>query len=381
MSLLVDIGRLSCCASDHALEGMAKALTGGDGDDDGIWGEHESPFIRELVEQFSRRGLLAIESVRRELLAFLAGDRYNSAEAAMRPVPEGFMARWSQRELAVARLFLESLPVGQYRLDDYGLLVDFLVQRYLPGDVLRSEAEALAVRASMMGRVQANVEKLSAAQAGIIVGALPGSYEQVANQFSPSRAQAAALDYARVHACEQVTAMSDAMRHKLRQTVVTQVAGRVGTGPLPSALQSALHDDFSQLNRDWRRIAITEAGDAANNGLLASLKPGTRLRRVEVYKGACDFCRRIDGREMELVDAAAPNKDGQTQVWVGKSNVGRSFAPRKRVGLRLVERDEHELAWVTAGPAHPHCRGQWHVVQAARKGDDPEFAKWLAENL
>ena len=82
-----------------------------------------------------------------------------------------------------------------------------------------------------------------------------------------------------------------------------------------------------------------------------------------------------------MVDPANPNKDGQTQVWVGKNNIGRSGSPRKRVGDELIERTESELWWIPAGTVHPHCRGRWVVIDEPREGDDPEFAAWLDDLL
>ena len=379
--VLVDIGPLSACCSDHALEGMAKALTGEEGRDDGIFAPHESPFIQQLIERFSDKGLVAIDKVRTELLAFLAGDRYNSADPALRPVPDGFMARWTDRELAMTRLYLESLPPALYTLDDWGLLVDYLVQRYLPLDVLRSEAEALIVKSAMMGRVQANLEALTLNQAAALAAALPGSVSALVAQFSPSQGFAAALEYARVHAVEQVVALSDGMRHRLRQTVVNHMAGRVGAADVASSLQSKIQDDFAVLNRDWRRIAVTEAGEAANNGVISQLQPGAVVRRMEVYASACPFCRKIDGKELTVVSPDAADKNWDTQVWLAKNNVGRSFSPRKRVGSILIHREPEEMWAIPAGLVHPHCRGQWHVVQGRRPSDNPVFAKWLEENL
>ena len=135
------------------------------------------------------------------------------------------------------------------------------------------------------------------------------------------------------------------------------------------------------MNRDWRRIAVTEAGENANQGLIASLQPGARVRRMEQYRGACPYCRKINGTVLTVVDAANKDKDGVTQVWVGKNNIGRSGAPRKRVGAELIPRLAAELWWVPAGTVHPHCRGQWHVLEGAKPGDDPSFQAWLDKHL
>lgn len=61
-----------------------------------------------------------------------------------------------------------------------------------------------------------------------------------------------------------------------------------------TALASRLFDDFGVLNRDFRRIAVMEAGDITNNAFIASRPLGSKVRRREAYKGACDFCRFIN---------------------------------------------------------------------------------------
>jgi hypothetical protein len=68
-------------------------------------------------------------------------------------------------------------------------------------------------------------------------------------------------------------------------------------------------------------------------------------------------------------------------IWAGKSNIGRSASPRKRVGNLLVEREPHEMWWIPAGLAHPHCRGRWLPVMEDQPGDDPDFGAWLRVTL
>ena len=72
------------------------------------------------------------------------------------------------------------------------------------------------------------------------------------------------------------------------------------------SLQTRLLDAFGKFNKNWRRIAVTEAGEAKNQGYIASLPPGSKVRRVEQYAGACSFCRRLDGKIFDVValDAA-----------------------------------------------------------------------------
>lgn len=192
------------------------------------------------------------------------------------------------------------------------------------------------------------------------------------------------MEYGRLHATENVKAFTESTRHRLRTTVLDHVARKMQGDPAAlhdSTLQQELLEDFATMNRDWRRIAVTEAGEIANQGLIASLEVGARVKRMEVYQGACSFCRKIDGLVMNVVSASKPDKDGWRDVWPGKTNIGRSAAKRKRVGDELIERNPEELYWPAAGVQHPHCRGQWHVVRETPSAGDPKFTAWLRAHL
>jgi hypothetical protein len=383
MPLLIDIGELSESQTDRALNTIYKAVHNHD-DDASIWAEHESPFIRRMIELFTQRGLMRLDGFRKELLKWLAGDMHQAGgERIERPVDA--MERWTGKELGVVKLYLETLPPGEFTLDDWMMVVDYLAQRYLPQSDLRSEAEWLAVRSTFMGRVQANMENLSAKQADILLEALPATVQQAAEQFTLTPLQHIILDYARVRGCENVTKLADNTRHRMRDVVAQHTEQQFLGAPGPKhSLETTIADEFATLNRDWRRIAVTEAGENANMGMVASTPAGSFLKRVEQYKGACSWCKSIDGKVMEVVPPDAENKNGDTQIWVGKTNVGRSAAPRKRVGQLLVHREPDELYWIAAGTQHPHCRGRWVPTVQDRPNateEEKDFRAWMRAQI
>ncbi len=375
-SILIDIG--ACCEhhSNDALEYLHKATSEGPPDD--IWAEHPSPLIRQLIELFTQRGLDRLEAVRAGILKWQSG--VNHTPGLVPPRPPGMLQRWTPDERALAKLYLESLPPAQWSLDDHMMAIDLVVQTYLPQDAIQTEAEWLTTRAGMMGKVQANMEKeASAKQADTIMEALPSTVAGAVAQYGVAGAFKQVLDFARVRACENVRALSDGVRHRMRSVVTADLEQRY-TGSVPagtSSLETKLLDAFGELNRDWRRIAVTEAGDAQTQGFIASLPFGTKVRRVEQYRGACSFCKKIDGMVFEVVDPANPDKDPETQVWVGKNNIGRSASPRRRQAGALVERQPEEMWWAPAGTVHPHCRGRWLPEIQNEPGDDLEFAAEL----
>lgn len=375
MSLFLDIEPLSCGHTDQALEFLHKSIS--DGDSDSIWDEHPSPLVRKLVELFTDRGLDRLDGVRKELIEWARGAKSTGGKATVRPA--GAMERWTKDELRLARIYLERLPPAKWTFDDHMLVVDYLVQKYLPADELLSEAEWLATRSTLMGRVQASLAAKDK-QADKLAAALPLTVVEAEKRFQLTPAQRESLEYAKAHAGENVRAFKEDARHALRRIVVQRAHERA-IGTEQGSLQTELMDRFAILNRDWRRIAVTEAGEAANQGFISSLDPGSQVKRVEQYRGACPFCRKIDGVIATVVSPDKPDKDGDTEIWVGKDNVGRSASPMKRVGDKLVARSSDELWWLPAGLAHPNCRGRWVATARPQPGDDPDFHKWMMNVL
>lgn len=382
MALFLDVYPLSQHATNSALEFIFKAHDHGDS----IWSPHSSPLVRRMIELFSKRGIDRLDEVRVQLLKWQSGEYYKDVKPPA--IVPGMMDRWNVAELDLVKLYLESLFPGDWTLDDHMMAVDYVVQRYLPQHELLAEADWLSTRATMMGKVQANmtaaaVASMSGAVADTILASLPANHSTATSQFNFTAIQRSALDFARVRTAENVRSISESVRHRMRNTVVqhlqeqqTKIEGVPG-----HSLETKLFDQFATLNRDWRRIAVTEAGEAQTQGFIASLQPGTKVKRVEVYANACGFCRKIDGKIAEVVSPDHPNKNPDTMIWAGKNNIGRSASPRKRVGNVLVDREPEEMWWLPAGLAHPHCRGRWVATIEDAPGDDKDFGDWLRNLL
>lgn len=370
---LVDIGGCGCV--DHALDGLHKALVDEDGRGHDIWAEHENPLIRALVEQFTARGLERNGAVREELARWILGH-YQVPPVASVPTPPGVIAHWTQAELDLVRIYLSSRD--RLSLDDWSLLIDYLFQRYLRPDELMADADWLTAKASMLGRVQAHLAGVVDATA--LLATLPSTTAEVVHAFKVADAAKAVMEYGRVRTAENIVAATDRFRHAIKSEVLEHQA-QVMTGAPAGDLQQKLFDRFADANRDWRRIAITEAGETTNQGVIASLPVGSKVKRIEMYNGACPWCKKIDGVVMNVVSADDPNKNGETDVWPGKTNVGRSSSPRKIVDGVLVPREASELYWIAAGVQHPHCRGRFIPLAEPKPGHDPDFAEWLRKRM
>lgn len=369
--LLFDLGPLSCGCTDHALESLHKAL--GDPPDDSIWAPHHDPLVSGHIEAVTAHGLAVLDAILAAMIDLLGLELRKAA-----------WARWSESDLEDARAYLDLKDPRDYTPGDWFRLIDWLLNRYLPPGVVETEAEYLVARANLAGRLQANLDaKATAIEKATLAAVLPGTIEgaHAIARFTPR--QAATLDFAKTRAAELIADIGDATRHRLRKIIIDHEEGRA-LGSKDStlwSLQSRMQDEFAILNRDWRRVAITEVARDANEGFLSSLEPGTKVNRVEAYPTACPWCKKIHGRVLTVVDPAAEDKDGETQVWVGKTNVGRSASPRKRVGDDLVERMPEERYWIAAGVQHPHCRGTWQILPKEVPGADPKFKKWLDEQI
>lgn len=378
--LLLDVSGLCDHHTDEALEFIYKAAAEPP-EDGGIWDDHPSVFIARLIELFTQRGLTRVAGMQAELQKWVSGDMRAASAPAQRPA--GAMTRWTRADLGLAKLYLESLPPSEFDLDDWLMLIDYLVQRYLPASDLRTEAEWLATKAAMMGRVQAAMGEATAKESDKLVQAMPATPAAAHRVFGLSPVQRASLDYGAARCVENVVALADGARHRLRRLIMDYAEAQFlgDNAKTASSLQTVLLDGFGTLNRDWRRIAVTEAGEIANQGMIASLPARSMVKRVERYRGACAFCRSIDGKVMEVVPASAPDKDGLRQIWPGKTNIGRSSSPRRRVGSGLIDRDPHEMWWIAAGVQHPHCRGGWIKLDHGTIPVDPKFSAWMDQVL
>ncbi|WOL24212.1 particle associated protein [Yersinia phage fHe-Yen8-01] len=362
------------------MEFMHKAIR--NGDDGDIWRPHESPLIRKLVELFTQRGLLHLLDVQKSILAWESGkNQINNGD--MQPKPDlGLMQVWTDEERAMADLYLRSIPLNQWTLDDHFMAVELTVQTYMPKDIVIKEAEWLATKATLMGKVQANWEKeLTAPQADKVLMALPNTKNEISG-IPLTQIERTTLDFANARAAEHVVNLADNTRKMMRGVILRNEERKQLGGTAPKqALQQELFDNFSALNRDWRRIAVTEAGECQLQGFIASVEPFTKVKRVEMYGSACAFCKKINGVVATVVPANHPNKDPNTMIWPGKNNVGKSASPYKRVGGQLVKRIASELWELPAGLAHPHCRGRWVPTVKAEPGDNQEFAALLEKIL
>lgn len=375
MALLVDLEAVPEALTNRALDMFAKARAIGPVSGDGIWQPHENPWLREHVETVTARGQAYLDGMQNDLFAVFG----LTPEPLQKAAPP--WESWDDEALRREAARIAAIPPVQRTLDDWLAVCDLIMARYLPPGVVEIEADYLTVRAVLAGKIQAAMgAAVEAGAIATIMQALPTSAGEVpAIVLAPL--EQTVLTYARARAAAQVSDLSDGARRRMRRMIVEHHEARAlgQSDGTPGRLQSRLLDEFGALNRDWRRIAVTESGESCNQGYVAAHPPGSRLERVEAYTGACSWCRKIHGAIVTVVEPGKPDKDGEKEVWVGKTNYGRSASPRKRVGSALVHREPEELWWIAAGAQHPHCRGRWLLVAEKPAGASAEFDAWLDE--
>lgn len=139
-----------------------------------------------------------------------------------------------------------------------------------------------------------------------------------------------------------------------RKNISTTILNAIQNQKTTKQLESDLFDDFTDLNRDWRRIAETEISTNVNSGILLSeledKEEGETIFMVGISAGnACKYCiEHIQGQIVVLSDKPVPGGFITVKgvkypaIWAGKNNVGK--------GVKEY--------WPTI-PVHPHCRCSW----------------------
>jgi len=360
-------------------EPLAKAH-GDNGDD--IFNPHPNPFIRAIVEDYTESGMVRIAKVRLALQDWLDGRHYHQAgvthwDTSKKTVPAlAYTPVWTDADTETVRRYLSGVKPEQFSVDDMALLSKLLVRDHLSAGVMIDSAIQTQAQAFMMGHVQAlwpsDGATPTAEQIAKLRASFPATLEGVVAALRLNDMAQEILHYGAQHAAENIVQLTDDLRGALQSTLMNHQLKRLAgdEAATPQKLQQTLFDTFGDMNRDWRRIAITEAGEIANQAFIAGQPEGTKIRRNE-RDDACPFCRSINGVIYTVVNADKPDKDGATEIWVGKNNIGRSGSANKRTENGLEPRLPHELWWPPAGLTHPHCRGWWTLPADWSWLDDP----------
>lgn len=169
------------------------------------------------------------------------------------------------------------------------------------------------------------------------VQATEDNRDKLAKKFDITSEEKKAIDYAELHGAEYITKMGNNLKGNVRGIVIKGMENQLH----PHQIERQLRDTFkTTIDRDWRRIAVTETAMAVNHGYLASI---SHIKGMKVIGSesvdACPYCNKLTkDKVFDVVSPGKRNKDWDKEVWVGKTNVGRKAAD-----------------WKPTIPLHPNC--------------------------
>ncbi len=295
-----------------------------------LWGPHPDKAQAAVEDLFWRPGF--------EFLAALYGAAFGVAaprklQKALGdgPQPHG----WGQ----VAELYKRPSVSPLELRDGWGRLIDHLVNQLFNTSTREELANAVAIKAHWLGRIR------SLTEAG--AGQVPGTWQAAMGQIH-RREEVQAMEWTKAKALQGVSGLASGAKEGLLNTLIQSRQ----EGLPVRALMQRCYDRFADQNRDWRRLALTETAAAVTNGQLAAIDPDEGWEAVWVSAArGCPWCVQWDRQVFQVVAPDAPVKDGQRQLWAGKTNIGRRGAAKSREGQPYPKADQ----WWPCIPCHPNC--------------------------
>jgi hypothetical protein len=143
--------------------------------------------------------------------------------------------------------------------------------------------------------------------------------------------------------------ISDDTKLKIRNVLIDSHI----TGMGPKQLETRLRETFAGVDRDWRKVAVTESAAIATNAYMLKQDEG-QLIVVQSAVDCCEQCRSmLHGRVFTVLhEEPTDNKLFETCMWEGKNNIGRTRHQKSKDGKT---RPVGQL-WTPCIPLHPQCR-------------------------
>lgn len=311
---------------------------------DKLWTPHDDPQLGRFEDELTAVGSSYLYAVQREVWTDLGlpelpedvlREAYHTATlptfAKAAPPSRGEAFGRARRFFEGLRGMVRAVTPRQVRE-----LAEAITEKWYSEGRIETRAQRQAMKNLLAGKIYQGAKLPRVRQANL---------EAVAQSVvAPDPGGLRALEYARERSGELIRGLKDATRQQVALTVLEYQAAP----STPFELASRLQDRFATLNRDHRRVALTETAMAYGNGFLAGIPVGEFVE-WRAALDCCKHCKKYHGKTFKVVSEPG---DHHTEVWVGKSNFGRSFAPTTADGRR---RTEDELAGPVI-PAHQNCR-------------------------
>lgn len=206
------------------------------------------------------------------------------------------------------------------------------------------------------------------------ISKLPKNLREAITMLGLHPIEVNAIKFAYQYAGMNITGVQARAKTQIKNIILEGLQARTPRKQLAIKLMRQMAvSETSVLNRDWERIAITETNRSASNGFIASQAEGAYVLGNS-HADACQYCMKLIENQIYRVTHNPPPayehldpkskkykeiaKRWDTEIWVGKSNVGRGLSDRKVENHKLRDREHHEQSMPTLG-LHPHCRCRW----------------------
>jgi hypothetical protein len=286
--------------------------------------------------------------------------------------------------------------------------VDSFIEQYFDNKIDISRAWIL--RAYVVGRLLEKSDTAGKVFDIANVANMPKTVLDAAKTYKLTIEEAKALEQALTDAASLMSNTQQNTIQTVRVQLTESIKGNAGES-FYDKLRESCTSDMGELNRDWKRVAVTETNSAFNNGYLAMLKEGDYVVGISM-PDACEHCLEdINGKVYRVRKEPPPDYTKMTgaeyqkwadvwenEVWVGKNNFGRSTSKQKRIvptiGNKkdnLREKHHHEFC-MPALPYHPDCHCRWIKINPKyqyvqdgtikmRVQDEDEWENWYINNI
>lgn len=268
-------------------------------------------------------------------------------------VPQEAFIRWSQEELASKKIYLETGDPATFTLDDWMMVSDYLVQRYLPKDMAVDEDKWRSNRASMLVRMKERLPEMrAAAVANIAAKNSPTPY------LEPVRYSLTREDF-------DIDILPNLRKFSFvpNPESLDWHGGRLADSYF--LLSSSHYSDI----RAAKDVVMGKCDDFAVMHVANSLRRNyetLRTAQIEKYefvklssgRHACQKCKDLDGEKFEITDLLAKFRNASIEF------------PHETPPYDDKDDTAH---W---------CEDIWFgMVRKHTLGDDPIFAAWLEKHF
>ncbi len=294
---------------------------------------------------------------------------------------------------------------GEPLTDTQVMALEKIIARALKVDL--KTVRGIILKSALVGKFSSR-DPLGTHDMKIDLSVLPKDIQTAIKSAGLTHREVKSVLMAHQYAAAHITNIENMAAHKIKMYIMDGIMQRKGRRQLAHDLMEDMAvDENSVLNRDWERIAITEANRSASDAYIAGVAEGGYVVGHS-HTGACQHCETHVHNKVYKVTHDPPEdysnykptsakykelaERWETEIWVGKSNFGRSMAKRKQRGGALVPREHHELGMPVI-PLHPTCRCSWsewipglyyikdnRIEFAVDEKSQAEHAEWLKQN-